>query len=91
MSCPTRRNVVDGIWSCHERRKTRKKKEHSSVLRSFCLLKTCVFFFFLQEHFLPYVEAVAGQLASLVNTSPHDDVRYYYGTKLQHKDNEKKV
>ncbi|CAN0226501.1 unnamed protein product [Pylaiella littoralis] len=29
----------------------------------------------LQEHFLPYVEVVAGQLARLVNTSPHDDVR----------------
>lgn len=31
----------------------------------------------LQEHFLPYVEAVAGQLANLVNTSPHDDVRTF--------------
>eukprot|EP00903_Cladosiphon_okamuranus_P012399 g11621.t1 len=31
----------------------------------------------LQEHFLPYVEAVAGQLARLVNTSPHDDVRTF--------------
>lgn len=31
--------------------------------------------FWVQEHFLPYVEAVAGQIARLVNTSPHDDVR----------------
>ncbi|CAM9482473.1 unnamed protein product [Choristocarpus tenellus] len=31
----------------------------------------------LQEHFLPYVEAVADQLAALVNTSPHDDVRTF--------------
>ncbi|CAM9729618.1 unnamed protein product, partial [Ectocarpus sp. 12 AP-2014] len=31
----------------------------------------------LQEHFLPYVEAVAGQLARLVNSSPHDDVRTF--------------
>ncbi|CAM9822036.1 unnamed protein product, partial [Laminaria digitata] len=30
-----------------------------------------------QEHFLPYVENVAGQLARLVNTSPHDDVRTF--------------
>ncbi|CAM9996505.1 unnamed protein product, partial [Discosporangium mesarthrocarpum] len=31
----------------------------------------------LQEHFLPYVEVVSDQLAALVNTSPHDDVRTF--------------
>ncbi|CAM9494764.1 unnamed protein product [Ascophyllum nodosum] len=31
----------------------------------------------LQEHFLPYVESVAGQLAKLINTSPHDDIRTF--------------
>lgn len=47
------------------------------ISSSFALFFSCGYFAFRQEHFLPYVEAVAGQLSSLVNTSPHEDVRTF--------------